>query len=130
MMARLSTRRMIGEIERIVEEGVPVGQDLRQWYVHGVDCTRERHRHSGPFYDFTIEVLMVDSQRCTRAGWRLMLVTEWWHAPGDGRDEWRATKWLKLVAGRQSDVAAWLRHYRDSWDVPGAEANASQEASE
>ena len=40
-----------------------------------------------------------------------MIVTEWWHS-GDSKKDIRNGKWLKVLSGKPSDVAAWMRRNR------------------
>jgi hypothetical protein len=76
----------------------------------GVECTRASHRHSGPDHSVTIDVLTL-RHRGNGRPWHLILVSELWRA---GAVDLRATRWLKLVAGRQQDVLSWLAQCGDA----------------
>jgi hypothetical protein len=46
-----------------------------------------------------------------RLAWELLIVTEFWRR-GDG-ETLHATKWLKLLSGKPSDVLKWISAHRD-----------------
>jgi hypothetical protein len=108
-MRRLGSARTILEIETIVASTRTSPQEL-QWMVQGVECCRTSHRHSGPDHSVTIDVLTLRRRRPGRP-WHLILVSELWRA---GAVDLRATRWLKLVAGRQQDVLNWLAEGGDA----------------
>jgi hypothetical protein len=109
-MARIGNTRTISDIEFVID--VPgSGHDTASWHAHGVECSRDRHRFSGQAYAFTIEVLQLKLVRSGRTSWHVMIVTEWWHS-GDPSKSIRNTKWLKVIEGKASDVAAWMRRCR------------------
>jgi hypothetical protein len=102
-MRRLGNARTILEIEAIAAAARGGPQEFR-WMAGGVECTRASHRHSGPDHSVTIDVLTL-RHRGNGRPWHLILVSELWRA---GAVDLRATRWLKLVAGRQQDVLSWL----------------------
>ncbi len=112
-MARLSNARTILDIEAIVTSSDRPGRNRHRWHVKGVECTRESHRYSGSTYAFTIDVLQLRHVRAGRTAWHAVLVTEWWRGAGETDIDMRAIRWLKLLAGKKSDVTAWVRANRD-----------------
>ena len=76
----------------------------------GVECTRASHRHSGPDHSVTIDVLTLRHRR-SRRPWHVILVSELWRT---GAVDLRASRWLKLVTGRQQDVLNWLAERGDA----------------
>ena len=46
-----------------------------------------------------------------RLAWELVIVTEFWRR-GDG-ETMHATKWLKLLSGKPTDVLKWISANRD-----------------
>jgi hypothetical protein len=106
-MRRLSRSRVIDDLSYIVGRARP-GVAARAWTVQGVTCVAERHSHAGASYGFHIEVLLLTAQR---PAWRAMLVSEFWDA-GDARTL-HSGKWLKLLAGKQPDVMAWIERNRE-----------------
>jgi hypothetical protein len=121
-VGRLSNARRILDIEAMV--GAPgLASDVRSWVTHGVDCSRDSHRFAGASYAFTIDVLELRYRRAGRLVWHLAIVTERWRASPPGAAT-RDTKWMKLIAGRASDVHAWMSRFRD-WGRNATDANPS-----
>lgn len=116
-MNRLSTWYTITEIEAIVGKSAPRGRDTHHWQAEGVDCTRTRHRYSGPHYDFTIDILEMKRSLGGRVIWHAMLVSDWWRATDGTETELRSTKWLKLISGRAGDVSSWMRTARGRGEI-------------
>jgi len=79
-MKRVGNAQTIADIEFVI--GAPTLSDPRRsWTAHGVECTRDRHRYSGPAYEFNIEVVDLRKSKAGRApSWRVLIVTEWWQA--------------------------------------------------
>jgi hypothetical protein len=100
---RFGNARTIQEIESIVGRPGP-GVERLAWPVGDVACTLTKHRYAGADYSSAIDVLMVRRQRPGRP-WHLVLTTEHWRSGGI---DLRATKWLKIISGRTTDVAAWV----------------------
>jgi hypothetical protein len=109
-MKRVGNAHTIADIEFVIDAPA-LGDSRRSWTAHGVECTRDRHRFSGPTYEFNIDIVDIQRSKGTRASWRVLIVTEWWHATG-AKGEIRNTKWLKVLAGKASDVTAWMRSCR------------------
>jgi hypothetical protein len=107
-MKRVGNADTISDIEFVIDQP-PLGDPRHTWTVHGVECTRDRHRYSGPAYEFNIEIL--DLRRGGRSPWHVVIVSEWWHAAGT-KGEIRNSKWLKVVSGKASDVKTWMRNCR------------------
>ncbi len=122
-MARLSNARTILDIEGIVSVLDRPGRDRHHWQAKGVDCTRESHRYSGGTYAFTIDVLQLKLIRAGRTVWHAILVTELWRGAGEADVDMRATRWLKLLRGKKSDVTAWVRAHRDARGAPDTNAD-------
>jgi len=109
-MKRVGNAQTIADIEFVID--APALSDRRHaWTVHGVECTRDRHRYSGPAYEFNIEIIDLRRAKAGRTSWRVLIVTEWWQAAGT-KGELRHTKWLKVLNGKASDVKAWMRSCR------------------
>jgi hypothetical protein len=109
-MKQVGNAQTIADIEFVIS--APPPSDRRQsWTAHGVECTRSRHRFSGESYEFNIEVVDLRKEKGKYPSWRILIVTEWWHAP-DEKGEVRNTKWLKVLHGKASDVKAWMRAAR------------------
>jgi hypothetical protein len=109
-MGRIDNSRTIADIEFVVDSARP-GAESTAWRVHGVDCTRDRHRFSGQSYEFRIDVLQLRHAGTSRSSWHVAVVTEWWRS-GAAQQDIRNTKWLKVVQGNASNVTAWIRRYR------------------
>jgi hypothetical protein len=109
-MSRVGNSRTIADIEFVVDSARP-GAEVTAWRVHGVDCTRDRHRYRGQSYEFRIDVLQLRHAGTPRSSWHIAIVTEWWRSSASQQDI-RNAKWLKVVHGKASDVTAWVRRYR------------------
>jgi hypothetical protein len=109
-MKRIGNAQTIADIEFVIDAPA-LGDSRRAWTVHGVECTRDRHRFAGQAYEFNIEVVDLRRNKAGRTSWRVLIITEWWHAT-DAKGEMRNSKWLKVLNGRPSDVAAWVRNCR------------------
>lgn len=109
-MLRLSRARVIEDIEFIINRHNPV-MGGRKWTADGVDCVLERHSYLGGPYSFHMDVLHLETAAATRPKWKLMIVSEYWE--GAVADTIRATKWLKLIGGKQNDVTAWISRNRE-----------------
>jgi hypothetical protein len=109
-MKRVGNANTIADIEFVID-APSLGDSRHSWTVHGVDCTREWHRFSGQYYEFNIEVLDLRLSKGGRYTWRVLIVTELWQTTGV-KSEIRNTKWLKVLAGKASDVTAWMRRCR------------------
>ena len=109
-MKRVGNSQTIADIEFVID--APSWSDSRHsWTAYGVECSRDRHRYSGPSYEFTIEIVDLRRIKAGRMIWHLLIVSERWNATGDNR-EIRNTKWLKVLSGRASEVKAWMRGCR------------------
>jgi hypothetical protein len=105
-LLRLSRARVIGDIEFVIgNPGPALGQ--RKWIAKGAECSVDRHSYSGQSYGFHTDILHIRMPATGRPAWELVLVSEFWHR-GD-RETLRSAKWLKLLAGKPSDVLSWLR---------------------
>jgi len=112
-MKRVGNAQTIADIEFVVDAPT-LSDPRRSWTAHGVECTRDRHRYSGPGYEFNIEIMDLRKPKTGRmATWRILIVTEWWQAAGS-KVEVRNTKWLKVLEGRASDVKTWMRTCRSA----------------
>ncbi len=109
-MLRLSRARVIGDIELIVNKACPA-RGLSRWTAKGADCAVERHSYSGGGYGFQAEILRVSCPTASRPKWEVLLVSEYWRR-GDG-ESIHATKWLKLLAGKNNDVLKWIGANRE-----------------
>ncbi|WP_298357020.1 hypothetical protein [Rhodoblastus sp.] len=108
-MLRLSRARVIGDIERIVNEACPA-RGLHRWMAKGAECTVERHSFSGSGYGFQSEILRV-RYPATHPNWEVLQVSEFWRR-GDG-EAIHSTKWLKLLSGKNNDVLKWIAGSRE-----------------
>jgi hypothetical protein len=112
-MKRVGNAQTIADIEFVIDAPI-LSDPRRSWTAHGVECTRDRHRYSGPDYEFSIEIVDLRRSKVGRApSWRVLIVTEWWQAAAC-KVEIRNTKWLKVLEGRASDVKAWMRTCRSA----------------
>ncbi len=109
-MKRVGNSRTISDIEFVID-APGLGDTRHAWTAHGAECTRNRHRFSGQTYDFTIEVVQLRMIKSGRTSWHVIIVTEWWRAVHSDSDI-RCTKWLKVLAGKPSDVTTWMRRCR------------------
>jgi hypothetical protein len=109
-MSKISSARMVADIEFVIASDRH-SNDAAEWHVHGVDCTRTRHRFQDASYEFTIDVTQVRQLGTPRSSWQATIVTEWWSLPG-ARQDLRRTKWLKVTHGKPSDMLAWMRRNR------------------
>lgn len=109
-MKRVGNAQTISDIEFVIDAPA-LGDPRAAWTAHGVECTRNRHRYSGPDYDFNIEIVDLRRAKAGRASWRVLIVTESWHDT-DTKNEIRNTKWLRVLYGKASDVKAWMRSCR------------------
>jgi hypothetical protein len=109
-MKRVGNAQTISDIEFVID-APSLGDSRCSWTVHGVECTRDRHRFSGPAYEFNIEIVDLRRTKGGHAAWRVLIVTEWWQAAG-AKGEIRNAKWLKILNGKASDVKAWMRSCR------------------
>jgi hypothetical protein len=108
-MKRVGNSRAISDLEFVLE-APSIGDTRRAWTSHGAACVRDRHRFSGPSYEFTIEVVHVQLVKSGRTSWHVMIVTEWWR---DAETDIRSTKWLKVLRGKPSDISGWVRRCRE-----------------
>ncbi len=109
-MKRVGNAQTISDIEFIIDSPA-IGGLRHSWTAHGVECTRERHRYSGPDYEFNIEIINLRRLKAGRLAWWILIVSELWQTT-DTKSEIRNTKWLKVLSGRASDVKAWMRSSR------------------
>lgn len=82
------------------------GLKRSRWTFEGVGLTRERHNFTGSAYGFTFEIFRMD--RPGRRGWSLMVVKEYWWI-GEEVKTAKTTHWARPLAGKRSDIMAWLR---------------------
>jgi len=109
-MKRVGNAQTIADIEFVIDAPT-LGDPRRSWTAHGVQCTRNRHRFSGSDYEFNIETLDLRHSKAGRTSWRVLIVRELWQT-SDANAEIRNSKWLKVLAGRASDIKAWMRSCR------------------
>jgi len=110
-MLRLSREYVIQQLELLVDDSASrIGQT--HWTVRGVQCRRERHGHSGQYYSFDLDILNLRSTLPAGGLWELFIVREFWRST-DGSSI-HNQKWLRLVAGKASDVFSWIKMQRDS----------------
>ncbi len=108
-MLRLSRAAVLTEIDIMINNpGPALGQ--RRWTVKGVACAIDRHSYQGDAYGFHAEILHVRMPATGRLAWELLIVTEFWRRGDD--TTMHSTKWLKLLAGKQTDVLKWISTYR------------------
>jgi hypothetical protein len=110
-MSRIANERTILVIESIVDSDRP-SLEAVSWRSHDVDCRRDRHRFVGQSYAFYIEILEMCFTRKSHMLWHLIVVTERWQRPGLSGSDLRTSKWLKQLAGKNSDVVDWIRDCR------------------
>ena len=112
-MKRVGNAQTIADIEYVIDAPT-LSDPRRSWTAHEVDCKRDRHRYSGPDYEFNIEIIDLRKSKAGRASpWRVLIVTEWWYS-ADSKTEIRNTKWLKVLEGKASDIKAWMRICRSA----------------
>jgi len=110
-MKRVGNANTIADIEFVIDAPV-LSDPRRSWTAHGVDCTRDHHRYSGPGYEFNIAIVDLRRNKAGRATpWRVIIVSELWQS-AESKSEIRNTKWLKVLEGKASDVKAWMRACR------------------
>jgi len=88
-----------------------VRRSARAWTTAGVECRRDRHRYTGQSYAFTTKIVHVLCCERGRASWEALIVAERW-ATGVPETVFRHAKWMRLVAGKASDLRAWIRRHR------------------
>jgi hypothetical protein len=107
---KLSRARVIGDIEFMINRpGPALGQ--RKWTAKGAECSVDHHSYSGELYRFHADILHIRMPATGRVAWELVLVSEFWRR-GD-RETLHSAKWLKLLAGKPTDVLSWIRIYSD-----------------
>lgn len=109
-MPQITNTLAIREIEQILYAANP-HYEARIWTAAGVECRRDRHRYTGQAYGFTTEILQLRCSEPGRSRWEALIVTERW-ATGTPETVIRSTKWMKLVAGKSSDLRDWMRRHR------------------
>ncbi len=110
-MLRLSRALVIQEIELLIDHSVGhIGR--HEWSVRGVDCRRERHSYSAPAYSFDLDILNVRAKGGAEGRWELFIIGEFWRSAD--RASMHSPKWLKLVAGKPTDVLKWLAIFTSS----------------
>ena len=101
---------VIQQLELLVNDSIrQIGRN--EWSVRGVDCKRERHNYSSRCYSFDLDILNLRAKGGADGIWELFIMTEFWRA-GDG-SSMHSPKWLKLVAGKPTDVLKWIKIHRD-----------------
>lgn len=109
-MPRIGNARTIADIEYVVEPP-SAGSDVTSWVSHGVTCSLDRHRFTGQRYSFSLEILDLRNEAPNR-GWHVVVISEIWRFPKAKSDS-RGTKSLRVLAGKASDVLAWMRRCRE-----------------
>lgn len=110
-MTRIANERTIFEITSIVRSAQP-NLDATQWLAGGAAVRRERHRYSGQVYGFLIEITDISLTLRGQVKWHLMIVSEQWQEPGATGATIRASNWLKLLEGTNTEVIRWIRSCR------------------
>jgi hypothetical protein len=95
--------------------GTNPGLKLSSWTHDGVAWQRERHSFSGPAHGLSIEIVTLN--RPGRAGWRVMIVKEYWWAGSEGK-ALKALRWAKLLGGQRTELLNWLRAQEASLGRP------------
>jgi hypothetical protein len=109
-MLRLSRTMVIQQLELLVDDSIRhIGRN--EWSVRGVDCRRERHSYSSHCYSFDFDILNLRAKGGADGRWELFIITEFWRA-ADG-SSMHSPKWLKLIAGKPTDVLKWTKNHRD-----------------
>ena len=109
-MLRLSRARVLSDIDLMINNpGPALGQ--RKWTAKGAECSLDRHSYAGEVYGFHADILRIRMPATGRLAWELVIVAEFWRR-SDGK-AMHATKWLKLLSGKPSDVLKWISAYRD-----------------
>jgi hypothetical protein len=109
-VAQITNAHIIRAIELILFGSSP-HYEARGWIAAGVECRRDRHRYTGEGYAFSLEILRFRPAAQGRSVWEAMIVTERW-ATGMPETVVRTQKWMKLVAGKPSELRAWVQRYR------------------
>jgi hypothetical protein len=109
-MARIGNARTIADIEFVIDAPSP-GTDHTTWTVHGVQCSRERHRYNGLSYSFSLEILQLRSDAPNTPRWHIVIISEFWKFY-DAKGEQHKTQHLKVISGKAADILAWMRHHR------------------
>ena len=118
-MLRLSRALVIQEIELLIDNSMGhIGR--HEWSVRGVDCRRERHSYSAPAYSFDLDILNVRAKGGADGRWELFIISEFWRSAD--RASIHSPKWLKLVAGKPTDVLRWIKNHRDKTGSTKSEA--------
>jgi len=108
-MLRLSRALVIQEIELLIDDSMGhIAQ--HEWSVRGVDCRRERHSYSAPAYSFDLDILNVRAKGAADGRWELFIISEFWRSAD--RASIHSPKWLKLIAGKPTDVLKWIKNHR------------------
>ena len=109
-MLRLFRARVLSDIDLMINNpGPAVGQ--RKWTAKGAECSLDRHSYAGEAYGFNADILDIRMPATGRLAWELLIVTEFWRR-GDS-ETLHATKWLKLLSGKPTDVLKWIGAHRD-----------------
>lgn len=111
-MARIGNARTIADIEFVIDAPSPA-TDQTTWTVHGVQCSRERHRYNGLSYSFSLEILQLRSDTPSQPRWHIVIISELWKFY-DAKVEPHKTQHLKVISGKAPDVLAWMRHHRNA----------------
>ncbi len=113
-MLRLSRALVIQEIELLIDDSMGhIGR--HEWSVNGVECRRERHSYSASAYSFDLNILNVRAKGGAEGRWELFIISEFWRSAD--RASIHSPKWLKLVAGKPSDVLRWIKNHRDKAQI-------------
>lgn len=109
-MLRLSRALVIQEIELLIDDSMGrIGR--HEWSVNGVECRKERHSYSASAYSFDLNILNVRAKGGADGKWELFIISEFWRSAD--RASIHSPKWLKLVAGKPSDVLRWIKNHQD-----------------
>ncbi|ABD07652.1 hypothetical protein RPB_2950 [Rhodopseudomonas palustris HaA2] len=111
-MARIGNARTIADIEFVIDAPSPA-TDQATWTVHGVECSRERHRYNGPSYSFALEILQLRSKAQGQPPWHVVIIGELWNFY-DAKAAPHKTQHLKVISGKAADILAWMRHNRNA----------------
>ena len=109
-MKPLSRASVINDIEFIVNRHNPVVGG-RRWTADGVLCVLDRHNYLGGPYSFHTDVLTLETQPATKPKWKVMIVSQFWE--GSDGETMHSSQFLKLLAGRKTDVSAWISANRE-----------------
>jgi len=73
-MKRVGNADTISAIDFVI--GAPsIGDPRQSWSACGADCTRCRHRYSGPGYEFHVEVIEIRRVHAARLLWHPLIVS-------------------------------------------------------